>query len=80
MPCPSIGCAGAATDCASSRSTSVRTTRLVEVEIEPSTPALADRLADAGIDLVDGQTAEICLALDAGSAARRRTSPAASSC
>jgi SAM-dependent MidA family methyltransferase len=36
----------------------------VEVEIEPSTPALAARLADDGIELVDGQTAEICLALD----------------
>ena len=37
---------------------------LVEVEIEPTTPALADRLASEGIELVDGQTAEICLALD----------------
>ena len=37
---------------------------LAEVEIEPTTPALAKRLADEGIDLVDGQTAEICLALD----------------
>ena len=37
----------------------------VEVEIEPSTPALAARLAAEGIDLDDGQTAEICLALDA---------------
>ncbi len=37
---------------------------LVDVEIEPSTPALAARLAAEGIDLVDGQTAEICLALD----------------
>lgn len=37
----------------------------VEVEIEPTTPALVDRLADEGIDLVDGQTAEVCLALDA---------------
>ena len=36
----------------------------VEVEIEPSTPALAARLTDDGIELVDGQTAEICLALD----------------
>ncbi len=35
-----------------------------EVEVEPSTPALADRLADEGIELADGQTAEICLALD----------------
>ena len=38
---------------------------LVEVEIDPSTPALADRLATEGIELVDGQTAEICLAIDA---------------
>jgi SAM-dependent MidA family methyltransferase len=38
--------------------------RLIEVEVEPSTPALAGRLADEGITLVDGQTAEICLALD----------------
>lgn len=41
----------------------------VEVEIEPSTPALAARLTDEGIDLVDGQTAEICLAIDAWLAA-----------
>ncbi len=37
---------------------------LVEIEIDPSTPALTERLAAEGIDLVDGQTAEICLALD----------------
>jgi SAM-dependent MidA family methyltransferase len=37
---------------------------LVETEIEPSTSALAERLAAEGVDLVDGQTAEICLALD----------------
>jgi SAM-dependent MidA family methyltransferase len=36
----------------------------VETEIEPTTDALATRLADDGIRLVDGQTAEICLALD----------------
>lgn len=36
----------------------------VEVEIEPTTPDLAARLASEGIDLVDGQTAEICLGLD----------------
>jgi SAM-dependent MidA family methyltransferase len=35
-----------------------------EVEIEPTTPALATHLADEGIQLVDGQTGEICLALD----------------
>lgn len=42
---------------------------LVEVEIEPSTPALAGRLAAEAIELVDGQTAEICLALDDWTAA-----------
>lgn len=42
---------------------------LVEVEVAPSTPALAARLADEGIVLVDGQTAEVCLALDAWIAA-----------
>ena len=42
---------------------------LVEVEIEPTTPALAARLADEGIELADGQTAEICLAIDAWVAA-----------
>ena len=36
-----------------------------ETEIAPTTPALAARLAAEGIALVDGQTAEICLALDA---------------
>ena len=35
-----------------------------EVEIAPSTAALEDRLAADGIELVDDQTAEICLALD----------------
>lgn len=37
---------------------------LVDVEDEPSTPALARRLAAEGIDLADGQVAEICLATD----------------
>jgi len=37
----------------------------VEIEIEPTTPGLRARLAGEGIDLVDGQTAEICLELDA---------------
>jgi SAM-dependent MidA family methyltransferase len=37
---------------------------LVDVEAEPSTPGLAERLAAEGISLVDGQRAEICLALD----------------
>jgi len=36
----------------------------VEVEVEPTTPALAARLAAEGVELVDGQTAEVCLALD----------------
>lgn len=36
-----------------------------EVEIDPTTPALANRLATDGIALGDGQTAEICLAIDA---------------
>jgi len=35
-----------------------------EIEIEPSTPALGTRLSAEGLRLVDGQTAEICLALD----------------
>jgi SAM-dependent MidA family methyltransferase len=37
---------------------------LVEIEIDPSTPALAERIGAEGIELVDGQTAEICLAID----------------
>ena len=41
----------------------------VEIEIEPTMPDLAARLAGEGIDLVDGQTAEICLELDAWLAA-----------
>jgi SAM-dependent MidA family methyltransferase len=36
----------------------------VEVETEPATPGLVARLAAEGVALVDGQTAEICLALD----------------
>ena len=36
----------------------------VDVEVEPTTPALAERLETEGIDLVDGQSAEIALALD----------------
>jgi SAM-dependent MidA family methyltransferase len=35
-----------------------------DVEGEPSTPALAARLAAEGISLADGQAAEICLELD----------------
>lgn len=42
---------------------------LAETEIEPTTGALAARLAAEGIELVDGQSAEICLALDAWLAA-----------
>lgn len=38
---------------------------LVELSGEPSTPELESRLADLGITLADGQTAEICLLLDA---------------
>jgi SAM-dependent MidA family methyltransferase len=44
----------------------------VDVEVEPSSPALAARLAAEGIELADGQAAEICLDLDrwvAGTAA-----------
>ena len=37
----------------------------VDVETDPSTPALAERLDADGIVLGDGQRAEICLALDA---------------
>lgn len=37
---------------------------LVDVEADPSTPALAARLAAEGIALSDGQHAEICLAID----------------
>jgi SAM-dependent MidA family methyltransferase len=36
----------------------------VEVEIEPTTPALSGRLASERIDLIDGQTAEVCLDID----------------
>jgi SAM-dependent MidA family methyltransferase len=34
------------------------------LEAEPTTPALAGRLRDEGIELADGQVTEICLALD----------------
>jgi SAM-dependent MidA family methyltransferase len=37
---------------------------LIEVEIEPSTPDVATYLERAGIQLVDGQTAEFALGLD----------------
>jgi SAM-dependent MidA family methyltransferase len=38
--------------------------RLVDAPRPPSTPGLAERLATEGIALVEGQRAEICLALD----------------
>ena len=37
---------------------------LVDIEAEPTTPDLAERLAAESIELGDGQRAEICLALD----------------
>ncbi len=37
----------------------------LEVDIPPTTPALAERLDIEGIELADGQTAEVCLAIDA---------------
>ena len=37
---------------------------VVDREAEPTTPALANRLAADGVALADGQRAEICLALD----------------
>ncbi|MFN8629362.1 MAG: SAM-dependent methyltransferase [Chloroflexota bacterium] len=39
--------------------------RFTTVEAEPTTPALAERLAAEGITLADGQVTEICLAIDA---------------
>jgi SAM-dependent MidA family methyltransferase len=36
----------------------------VDVETDPSTPALSERLADERVTLTEGQRAEICLALD----------------
>ncbi|MFL5778943.1 MAG: SAM-dependent methyltransferase, partial [Chloroflexota bacterium] len=36
-----------------------------DLETDPSTPALADRLAAEGIELAEGQRAEVCVALDA---------------
>jgi SAM-dependent MidA family methyltransferase len=38
--------------------------RFVDIEADPSTPAIAERLAEEGISLVDGQRAEICLAVE----------------
>ncbi len=37
---------------------------LVDVEADPTTPALAERLAADGVTLADGQHGEVCLALD----------------
>jgi len=45
--------------------TGSREGQFIDVETEPTTPALAGRLAQEGIDLIDGQRAEVCLALDA---------------
>jgi len=39
--------------------------RFVDIEAEPTTPALARRLASEGIELAEGQRGEVCLALDA---------------
>ncbi len=39
--------------------------RFVEVEAEPTSPALAERLVAEAVALEDGQRAEVCLALDA---------------
>ncbi len=43
----------------------LRDGNFVDVEGDPSSPDLADRLAAGAVSLVDGQHAEICLALDA---------------
>lgn len=45
--------------------TGSRDGQFIDLETEPTTPALAARLANEGVDLADGQHAEICLALDA---------------
>ena len=64
MPCRRIGSWAPA---AASREVFVGIVdgRLGDVVAEPSTPALAARLAAEGITLADGQRAEVCLALDA---------------
>jgi SAM-dependent MidA family methyltransferase len=38
--------------------------RFIDVEVDPTTPALAARLEAEGVGLVDGQRAEVCLAVD----------------
>ena len=62
-PCRRIGSWLAMAGCARSSSASARGA-FVDVEADPSTPALAARLADEGVTLADGQRAEICLAVD----------------
>ena len=52
----------------------------VDVETAPSTPALAARLADEGIVLVDGQTAEVCLGVDGWVAGTRPPASSAACC
>ena len=63
--CPSIVSADAARSCASSPSIFGPDGGFVEVEIEPTTAALGERLQVEGVELVDGQTAEIALGVDA---------------
>ncbi len=46
--------------------------RFVHVEAAPTTPDLARRLADEGVELEDGQETEVCLALDGWLAAAIR--------
>ncbi len=38
--------------------------RFAELAAEPSTPALAERLADDGVELAEAQVAEVCLGLE----------------
>lgn len=40
-------------------------TAFADVEADPTTPSLAERLAAEGIELADGQQGEVCLELDA---------------
>ena len=66
--CRRIASSSGTASCARSASASTRR-RFVDVEAEPSTPALAARLAAEGVALADGQRAEICLAVEPGSRA-----------
>jgi len=50
--------------------------RFVDILGEPSTPALAERLATEEVGLADGQRAEICLGLEAWTAEMSDTFPA----